>query len=499
MKNYNIQNNLNEYSDFLNDVQARSNDIKSNMKPFDQVLAEITKRQEENKNDKNKQVIKPDEGKFVENKNFNDYNKNRQFEYKKEFKNTNENKGLGYNNNYGNNNYNKSNYNNENNYSNNFNQYNKTTNSTNNNYNSYNNLKFNNSNSNNYNNYNSSNNGGNYIKKNYEKTDNPRSNESYNDYNNKNFNQQLNYSSNNDYINKNIKRKVDDEDDDNEEETLPNFRRKNDVDIDDLFESNKKICAVNKSPPRNYQQANVKEWQKSFEWDIKATEKLLKYFSYSYFRTNQREIINAAMSGRDVFVSMPTGGGKSVTFQIPAILSKGITIVIMPLISLIQDQYTAMKHIEIPVASTKNESHEEIESKIVIKKNGHCKLKVILTTPEKVVQSNQFKNFLRNIYEDGLLERFVIDEAHCLSKWGNDFRADYLKLSMLRKNYPTVPILALTATAPKEVRDDVCDKLGFRDGIFFKQSYNRPNLKIIINRKTSKNAAAEIKTLIEKN
>lgn len=276
------------------------------------------------------------------------------------------------------------------------------------------------------------------------------------------------------------------------------FDSSNNIDIDrNLLNSINYKTSSRKQENKYYKQANKDDWNKEFSWTLKAGKVLLKYFAHTDFRENQLEIINASMSKRDIFVCMPTGGGKSLTYQIPAILSMGVTLVIMPLVSLILDQYNSMKAIDIPVLSTKEQGDDLLARELQFDAKGKCKFKIILTTPEKVVRNHKFKLLLHELYKDGHLERFVIDEAHCLSKWGNDFRKDYLELKLLRKEFRTVPILALTATAPQEVREDVIEKLGFNNGLFFKQSYNRPNLKIIINHKKDKDAFIEIRDIVK--
>ena len=262
-----------------------------------------------------------------------------------------------------------------------------------------------------------------------------------------------------------------------------NFEINSDFDFDALFNDDVDQEPIYNSfiPERclNYKDADY-EWRQKFPWDLKVENALFKIFNHREFRTNQREVINAALSNKDVFVCMPTGGGKSMTYQLPAYLGNGLTVVIMPLVSLMLDQYTISDSLGIKSLST---SEEDITYGLI--KNSmevpfSDKVKILYTTPEKIYKNKRLMDILTKLYYEGLLTRFVIDEAHCMSKWGNEFREDYLKLGELRNIFPNIPILALTATATKEVREEVIDNLHFNNGIFFSQSFNRPNLYIEI-------------------
>lgn len=237
----------------------------------------------------------------------------------------------------------------------------------------------------------------------------------------------------------------------------------------------------------NYKLADLKEWICPFqEWDEFVENVNQKVFGNKCFRPNQREIINASLSGRDIFVCMPTGGGKSLTFQIPALIRSGVTIVVMPLISLITDQVSIMNGLGVKVIFMNHEGSDEIDQNYMEFFHNHdeedrCKL--IFLTPEKLSQSTRTINLLKRLYREGLLERFVIDEAHCVSQWGREFRPDYLHLRVLKKDYPNTPILAITATAPNKIRDDIISQLKMQDTLFFRSSYNRNNLFIEIRNK----------------
>lgn len=458
MKSRQIETNLNEYDFYEKDSKQWKEDLVKNLRPFKEVILECirAKRKEDDKNVNQKN--------FEEVKNYqSNYNEN------KDYSNRNFNNNKPNNSNYGNkDNYNYSNNNNKGNY---------------NNHNNYNNKSINNNTNTNCSTINKTK----IISNNHNKIKDTEDYDNFDDIFEDSVN--ITHPTNNTYNNYNIN--SDNNNNYNNNKTINK--------INDQVNSHQAIIsdAIQTRNTKNYKIAEKEKWSEPFEWDRKAQMNLLKYYAYNKFRPNQKEIINAVMSDKDVFVCMPTGGGKSLCFQIPALMKKGITIVIMPLISLIFDQYTQLTALGINCVSTKNDSIKEIIKKLSFDNDG-ITVKLLLTTPEKIVQSNEFKRLLNEFYNDGLISRFVIDEAHCLSKWGNEFRKDYLELSYLRRSYPKVPLLALTATAPIEVREDVINKLGFVDGLFFKQSYNRENLMIIIKKKQDKEAAKEISEIINK-
>ena len=230
---------------------------------------------------------------------------------------------------------------------------------------------------------------------------------------------------------------------------------------------------------------NLEEFGKNYPWDEEVSVCNLKMFGYKKFRPIQREIINASLSNRDIFVCMPTGGGKSLTYQIPALIRKGVTLVVMPLLSLIQDQTTYLQGCGVNVLflNSENTLHLDYE-KLFHSENEEELCKMIFLTPEKIAKSYKTMSLLHQLDSEGLLERCVVDEAHCVSQWGREFRADYLNLKILKQKFPNLPILALTATAPNKIRDDVINQLGMKNAVFFKSSYNRKNLYIEIRKKT---------------
>jgi len=198
---------------------------------------------------------------------------------------------------------------------------------------------------------------------------------------------------------------------------------------------------------------------------------LLKFnFGYDTFRPQQEEIIRCVLSGRDAFVLMPTGSGKSLCFQLPALVLGGVTLVVSPLIALMKDQVDGLLADGVPAAflnSTLSASQaSEIERQL---KRGE--IKILYAAPERL-KMDSFQRFLQEIS----IDLIAVDEAHCISQWGHDFRPDYRELSKLRDLLPRAPIIALTATATERVRKDIVETLRLRDARTFISSFNRPNL-----------------------
>ena len=177
---------------------------------------------------------------------------------------------------------------------------------------------------------------------------------------------------------------------------------------------------------------------------------------------------------RDVIALIPTGGGKSLTFQLSAITEKGVTVVFMPLLSLINDQITQMR--EIGVEWQFLQKPNDIMEIYNLMGNNELTTKILFITPEKITHSGQARSLIDTLYCEKMLERFVIDEVHWVSSWGQDFRPDYLKLSLLKESYPDIPILGLTATATNQVKADIQKLLKLDHLLYFQSSFNRPNL-----------------------
>lgn len=209
-------------------------------------------------------------------------------------------------------------------------------------------------------------------------------------------------------------------------------------------------------------------------------EVLRRYWGYDDFRGIQRDIIESIGSGKDTLGLMPTGGGKSVTFQVPALAGDGVCIVVTPLIALMKDQVANLKRRGIRSAAIYSGlSHDEILT--ILENCVFGAVRILYISPERL-SSQLFQTKLRHIK----VSFFAIDEAHCISQWGYDFRPSYLKISDIRRLHPDVPVLALTATATPEVVDDIQDKLGFKEKRVFKMSFERKNLAYIVRRTMDK-------------
>ncbi|HBC40414.1 MAG TPA: DNA helicase RecQ [Pseudanabaena sp.] len=201
---------------------------------------------------------------------------------------------------------------------------------------------------------------------------------------------------------------------------------------------------------------------------------LKQYFGYDSFRAGQREIIEAHLAGRDTLAIMPTGGGKSICFQLPALLKDGVTIVVSPLIALMQDQVTALKENGIGATflnSTLSGREANLRSQAIL--DGVIKLTYV--APERLF-AGQFIEFLNIVNQKIGIAGFAIDEAHCVSEWGHDFRPEYRQLRQIRQLYPDVPVIGLTATATERVREDINQQLGLYQPYIHVASFNRTNL-----------------------
>ncbi|HEX9930498.1 MAG TPA: RecQ family ATP-dependent DNA helicase, partial [Pyrinomonadaceae bacterium] len=204
----------------------------------------------------------------------------------------------------------------------------------------------------------------------------------------------------------------------------------------------------------------------------RAKEILKNQFGYDSFRLNQEQAIETVLAGKDCVVLMPTGGGKSLCYQIPALMLDGLTLVVSPLIALMKDQVDALKNngIEAAFLNSTQTAQEQIK---VFQAARNGKLKLLYVAPERLFQSgDQFVDFLEQIN----ISLFAIDEAHCISSWGHDFRPEYLQLGKLKTYFPGIPIIALTATADKLVRKDIIERLNLKNAELFVSSFNRPNI-----------------------
>jgi ATP-dependent DNA helicase RecQ len=218
---------------------------------------------------------------------------------------------------------------------------------------------------------------------------------------------------------------------------------------------------------------------------------LQQYFGYNEFRHNQKEIIENVLSGNDTIVLMPTGGGKSLCYQVPALLLEGVTIVVSPLIALMKDQVDALKLNGIAAAFL-NSSQNSFAQSEIIQRLKNNQLKLLYVAPERLVGQN---GLLKNL-KDIKLSMFAIDEAHCISHWGHDFRPEYLVLGQLKNEFPNIPIIALTATADKLTKKDIVQKLALSAYTVFENSFNRPNISYHV--KSKKNYLPQLLQYLDK-
>jgi ATP-dependent DNA helicase RecQ len=233
---------------------------------------------------------------------------------------------------------------------------------------------------------------------------------------------------------------------------------------------------------------SVLRWRFSFLTSLFITlfflsdiHKILKdYWRYDSFRPLQEEIINSTLQGKDTLALMPTGGGKSICYQVPALAKEGLCLVISPLIALMKDQVENLQRKNITAfAIYSGMSRQEVINTLKVATNSNCKF--LYVSPERL-ETNLFKEYLPGMH----ISLVAVDEAHCISQWGYDFRPPYLRIAALREELPGVPVLALTASATKEVQDDICEKLQFKEKNIFRQSFERKNLSYSVFKVDSK-------------
>ncbi|KAI9305578.1 P-loop containing nucleoside triphosphate hydrolase protein [Cunninghamella echinulata] len=231
--------------------------------------------------------------------------------------------------------------------------------------------------------------------------------------------------------------------------------------------------------------------QPAYPWTKDVMNVLRQNFGLSSFRPNQLEAINGTLSGHDVFVIMATGSGKSLCYQLPSVIQQydhcGVSIVISPLLSLIHDQVVQLKKNNRIAADFINGEISKTQRRNIFEDLNSRKPKthILYVTPEQL-QSSALREALSDLAQRDLLARFIIDEAHCVSQWGHDFRPDYRNVGKLRLEYPNVPFMALTASATDEVQKDIIKSLKMQGCLILKQSLHRKNLKYEVVTKSSK-------------
>lgn len=224
----------------------------------------------------------------------------------------------------------------------------------------------------------------------------------------------------------------------------------------------------------------------------RAKEILKRQFGFDSFRMNQQAAIETVLQKKDCIVLMPTGGGKSLCYQIPALIFDGLTVVISPLIALMKDQVDALKANGVEAAFL-NSTQTAAEQTEVFRAVRSGRLKLLYVAPERLLQSGeQFIDFLKSIK----VSLFAIDEAHCISSWGHDFRPEYMQLAKLKIHFPETPLIALTATADRLVRKDIVERLNVKDAALYVSSFNRPNIYYTVEPK--RNTFARLLEYLEK-
>lgn len=231
----------------------------------------------------------------------------------------------------------------------------------------------------------------------------------------------------------------------------------------------------------------------TFPWTDEVHDRLVNIFRLKTFRGLQETVINCTLSGKDCIYVAATGSGKSLVFQLPALISSGITLVVSPLLSLMEDQVMQLDALGIPAVVLNSTTSRDVAKRATSAMvDPNSDLKLIYVTPEKLAKSKYLMSQIQKMYEIGRFSRLVIDEVHCCSEWGHDFRKDYKQLHIFKREFPGTPVLGLTATATPTVISDIKKILGIPQCLLFKGSFYRPNLSYEIRNTSNKDSVNDI-------